>query len=127
MVPGSGSGPGVLESDWTYWGDVRLDVEGAKITVRGDVAWLSAPGLLVQTGTFDKALPFYLKQMQEMLAEDAGDPDAKLMEATHFGMRRHRERGLGDGHRWPFVFAAVLVKSGGAWRFHTFHWSMPVD
>lgn len=28
----------IVESDWLYWGDVRLDVEHAKITVQGKVA-----------------------------------------------------------------------------------------
>jgi hypothetical protein len=49
------------------------------------------------------------------------------MEATHFGLRRLRERSLGIGHSWPFTFVAVSIKSDGAWRFHTIHWSMPVD
>jgi hypothetical protein len=62
-----------------------------------------------------------------MLDDDGRDPDARLLEATHFGMRRLRERGLGEGHGWPFVFTAVLVRSHGTWQFHTMHWSMPVD
>jgi hypothetical protein len=49
------------------------------------------------------------------------------MEATHFGMRRLRERHKGEGHSWPFVLTAVLVRSDDGWRFHTIHWSMPVD
>ncbi len=28
---------------------------------------------------------------------------------------------------WPFVFTAVVVRDQGGWRFHTIHWSMPVD
>jgi len=31
----------IVENDWLYWGDVRRDGAGAKITVHGDVAWLS--------------------------------------------------------------------------------------
>ncbi len=31
----------IIESDWTYWGDVRLDVEGARVSALGDAAWLS--------------------------------------------------------------------------------------
>ncbi len=49
------------------------------------------------------------------------------MEATHYGIRRMYERSKGLGHSWPFTFTAVLVKIGGAWRFHTIHWSMPVE
>lgn len=117
----------IVEGDWTYWGDVTLDVAGAQIHVRGDVAWLSTTGAVVQTQAFDKALPQYLQQMKEILENEDLDPDAQLVEATHFGLRRVRERSKGPGHAWSFTFVAVLVKSDGAWRFHTIHWSMPVD
>lgn len=117
----------IVEGDWTYWGNVELDVAGAKITVRGDVAWLSTTGAVVQTQAFDKALLQYLRQMKAILENPDFDPDTQLVEATHFGMRRLRERSKGQGHAWPFTFVAVLVKLDGAWRFHTIHWSMPVD
>ena len=117
----------IVEGDWTYWGNVELDVAGAQIHVRGEVAWLSTTGAVVQSQAFDKALPQYLQQMKELLENEAFDADTQLVEATHFGMRRLRERSKGLGHAWPFTFVAVLIKSDGAWRFHTIHWSMPVD
>lgn len=117
----------IIASDWQYWGDVRIDVEGAKISALDDVAWLSTSGELVQTDTFDQALVFYLQQMKELLEKEDVDLDERLMEATHFGMRRLRERQKGGGYGWPFVLSAVLVKRDGPWRFHTLHWSMPVD
>jgi hypothetical protein len=117
----------IVESDWTYWGDVSLDVAGARISVLGDAAWLSTTGTVTQTGTFDEALPFYLQQMKELLENEDLDADGRLVEATHFGMRRVRERHKGMGHAWPFVLTAVLVRAEGQWRFHTIHWSMPVD
>jgi hypothetical protein len=117
----------IVESDWTYWGDVSVDVAGARISLRGDVAWLSTTGTVTQTGTFDEALPFYLQQMKELLESEDLDADGRLVEATHFGMRRVRERHKGMGHAWPFVLTAVLVRVAGQWRFHTIHWSMPVD
>ena len=52
--------------------------------------------------------------------------DQKLMEATHYGMRRLRERSKGIGHSWPLTFTAVLIRNGEDWRFHTLHWAMPV-
>lgn len=124
-----GSGPirEIVQSDWEYWGDVCIDVDAAKITVHGDVAWLSTSGELVQTQTFDKAMVFYVNQMKDLLMAESGTLDDRMMEATHFGLRRLRERHKGEGHRWPFVFTAVLVRAQGRWRFHTIHWSMPVD
>lgn len=117
----------IVESDWAYWGDVTLDVEGAQINVLGDVAWLSTTGKVTQTEAFGKALPFYLQQMKDLLDKEGLDADERLVEATHFGMRRIRERHKGEGHAWPFVLTAVLVRADGEWRIHTTHWSMPVD
>ena len=117
----------IIQSDWEYWGDVQIDVTGAKINVNGDIAWLTTTGTLEQTVTFDKAMPIYLDQMKEILGAENRDSDEKLIEATHFGLRRLRERLKGVGHKWPFVISAILQKEGGKWRFHTIHWSMPVD
>jgi len=117
----------IIKSDWQYWGDVRIDVENARITMHGDVAWLSTSGELVQTSHHDEALGFYLKQMKDLLESERLDLDGRLMEAPHFGMRRLRERHLGEGHCWGFVFTAVLVKNENKWQFHTVHWAMPVD
>ncbi|MGD9094024.1 MAG: nuclear transport factor 2 family protein [Anaerolineales bacterium] len=117
----------IIQSDWTYWGSVELDVNGAKVTSLEQVAWLTTTGTVEQTDTFDQALPLYLQQMQEILVDDERGPDEKLIEASHFGVRRLRERLKGSGYRWPFVFSAVLIQTDSGWKFHTIHWSMPVD
>lgn len=116
----------IIRSDWEFWGNVVIDVEGAAIHTRGETAWVTTTGTLEQTDTFDKAMPYYLEQMVKLLEGDQS-PDHKLMEASHFGVRRLRERALGKGHKWPFVISAVLIKEEDQWRFHTIHWSMPVD
>ena len=117
----------IVEGDWKYWGDVKLDVEGAKITVRGDAAWLSTTGTVTQTKAFDTAIQFHLDDMKAIFDKEELSADEKLMEVTHYGMRRLRERAKGLGHSWPFTFTAVLVKVSGNWKFHTLHWAMPVD
>lgn len=117
----------IVEGDWKYWGDVKFDVAGAKITVQGDAAWLSTTGIVTQTEAFDKAIEFHLNDMKAILDKEELSADEKLMEATHYGMRRLRERAKGLGHSWPFTFTAVLLKDGNEWRIHTIHWSMPVD
>jgi len=117
----------IIQSDWEYWGDVEIDVAGARIRAKGDVAWVTTTGSLQQTDTFDKALPQYLDQMKMMLEDESKDADERLVEVSHFGVRRLRERLKGVGYRWPFVISAVLAKEDTQWRFHTIHWSMPVD
>ncbi len=119
----------IVESDWKYWGDVRLEVNEAQITVKDDVAWLSTTGAIFQTDDLqtDEVTGFVLTQMKELLENEALSPRQRLVEASHFGVRRWREREKPAGYRWPFTFTAVLVKQEGHWRFHTIHWSMPVD
>jgi len=119
----------IIESDWKYWGDVKLDVKAAKITVKNDAAWLSTIGAILQTDHIhsDDVTNFTLKQMKELLEDETLSPRERLVEASHFGVRRWREREKQTGYPWPFVFTAVLVKHEGQWRFHTIHWSMPVD
>lgn len=66
--------------------------------------------------------------MKAIFDQDNLSADEKLIEVTHFGMRRLRERSKGLGYSWPFTFTAVLVAGEhGGWRFHTLHWAMPVD
>ena len=119
----------IIASDWQYWGDVQLEIADARITVKGDAAWLSTTGTLLQTDHIhsDDVTGFSLQQMQEILSDETLSPRAKLVEAAHFGVRRWRERELPTGYPWPFVLTAVLVRQQGQWRFHTIHWSMPVD
>jgi hypothetical protein len=119
----------IVKSDWTYWGDVRLEVGDTKITVNGDTAWLTTTGSIFQTDHIysDEVTEPTLDRMKEILNDKSMDPRTRLVEATHFGVQRWREREKKAGYRWPFVFTAILIKQGNLWRFHTIHWSMPVD
>lgn len=117
----------IVESDWLYWGNVKFDVTGARITVRNDMAWLSTTGTVTQTQTFDTAIEFHVNDMKAIFDREDLSADQKLMEATHYGIRRMYERSKGSGHSWPFTFTAVLLEEGNEWHFHTIHWSMPVD
>jgi hypothetical protein len=65
--------------------ELQLDVDDAKINVLDNVAWLSACGVVVQTDKHDKVMPFYVRQMVDLLEDESMDSDAQLMEATHFG------------------------------------------
>jgi hypothetical protein len=117
----------IIEGDWTYWGAVDIDVEGAKITVRGETSWFSTTGTLTSGDEYEKAYPFYLEQMRDLLMDEKKSLDDRLTDATHFGVNRLRDRMRGAGAKWPFVITAVMVKTDGKWGFHTIHWSFPAE
>lgn len=117
----------IIEGDWTYWGTVNINVEGAKIAVSGETAWLSTTGTLISGDEYEKAFPFYLEQMRDLLMDETKSLDDRLTDATHFGVRRLRDRMRGKGAKWSFVITAVLVKTDDKWGFHTIHWSFPAE
>ena len=117
----------IIEGDWIYWGAVDIDVEGAKITVSGETAWFSTTGTLTSGDEYEKAYPFYLEQMRDLLMDESKSLDDRLTDATHFGVNRLRDRMRGKGTKWPFVITAVLVKTEGQWGLHTIHWSFPAE
>ena len=117
----------IIDSDWTYWGAVKIDVDNAKITVLGETAWLSVTGTLTSGDEYEKAYPFYLDQMRDLLMDEKKSLDDRLTDATHFGVNRLRDRMRGKGAKWPLVITAVLVKTDGKWGFHTIHWSFPAE
>lgn len=117
----------IINGDWTYWGAVNIDVDGTQVTVSGETAWFSTTGTLTSGDEYDEAFPFYLEQMRELLMDESKTLDERLTEATHFGVRRLRDRMRGKGSKWPFGITAVLVKTEGKWGFHTLHWSFPAE
>lgn len=117
----------IIAGDWTYWGVIDIDVEGAKITISGETAWFSTTGTLTSGDEYEKAYPFYLEQMRDLLMDEKKSFDERLTNATHFGVNRLRDRMRGAGTKWPFVITAVLVKTDGKWGFHTIHWSFPAE
>ena len=60
----------IVENDWRYWGDVKLDVNGAKITANGKTAWLSTTGTVTQTQAFDTAIGFHLNDMKAIFDQE---------------------------------------------------------
>ncbi len=115
----------IVVGDWTFWGDVRLDVAGAKITIAGETAWLSTCGDLLKTEKSEEAFPLYLNMMKEILGNEKLDLTTRLADATVFGVNQMRDRTKEPGYPWPITFTAVLVRTAEGWRFHTIHWAMP--
>ncbi len=122
----------ITEWDWRYWFDVRFQLDAARITVRGDVAWATLPVSLVQTersreGALRNAAETVLPQLRELLADEGLTPEERLGEAATVSAARLRELTAPPGYRRPLTFSAVLVRDGGTWRFHTTHWALAAE
>jgi hypothetical protein len=119
----------IAEWDWRYWFDVRFQLDAARITVRGEVAWATVPVTLVQTelsreGARRFAEETVLPDLRRVLADERLAAGARLAEAAMRGAARLRELSAPPGDRRPLTFSAVLVREGGVWRFHMTHWAL---
>ena len=116
----------IILSDWKYWGMVHFDLENIRITEKNDVAWFTLCATLEQLEVNETSWNYYADQMREIIEDSNMTAHDRMFEAAHFGMRRVREKNLGVGYKFPMVITGVLVKDE-IWKFHTLHWSMPVD
>ncbi len=116
----------IIISDWTYWGNVKFDIDTLKITENNNTAWFRLCVSLEQINPSEETWEFFLNQMKELLEEKDKKVADRMFNATHYGMRRIYERNLGEGHLFDMIITGVLVNEDG-WKFHTLHWSMPVE
>lgn len=114
----------IIESDWKYWGEVNIDVNGAKIRFHNDVAWLSTTCTLAKTD-FTESIPFFLDMVKEKLEDESKSPSERLNDIALFSTNRLSDMQRKIGHVWPQVITMVLVKHEKNWQIVELHWSIP--
>lgn len=115
----------LIESDWQGWGDLRLDVAGARIHVRGEVAWLSTGATVHMTLPPDAVYQDFIDYLPGLIEKEGLSALDKLREIVRGGSNTLFEGLRGDDYTWPLRFTAVLVQEGGEWRFHQMQFSFP--
>lgn len=114
----------LIESDWKYWGDLRIDVAGARIHVRGNVAWVATRGTVTDRIPEGPAYRSYLSYVTEVLEQDQS-PKLKLLELVRTGTHALYELEQGEEFVWPLRLTAILVRHAEGWRFHRMQFSYP--
>jgi len=115
----------LVAGDWEHWGQVTIDVEGAHICVKGDVAWLAATGTVTDTIPVEDCYAGYIDFVEGTLEEEALTKQAKMLEMVRLGTDILLGIQEGETYVWPFRFTAVAVGSDGRWRFHQMQFSFP--
>lgn len=116
---------GLVQGDWETWGDLRLDVAGAHIELRDDVAWLTAPGTVTKMIQATENYASYLQHIKEMIDQDGSSAEEKLLDIVRGGTNTLYELRRGEQFVWPFRFTAVLVRHGAEWLFVQMQFSFP--
>ncbi len=115
----------LVKGDWEGWGDVALDVEGARIHVLGEVAWLATTGTSSMTIRTEENYKGFLEHIKGLIDTAEMPLEEKLLYILRGGTNTLYELRRGEKFVWPLRFTAVLVRREGRWLFHQVQFSLP--
>lgn len=114
----------LVEADWQFWGNLALDITGARIHVQDRVAWLATTGTVTQTMPLTQTfanVANYLKRVMEQPAEVNVERELLLVIQGAAGTLANVHDG--EHYVWPIRFTATLVQGETRWLFHQIHFS----
>lgn len=118
---------GIVDSDWKYWGDFCMNVEGAHITVNGEIAYFSTKAILKRKVTKEQIYTWITGQANYRLSDEEKKTKEKLAETLcmilDFLIDAENE-GL---YILPMRFSGVMVNHEGKWLIHHAQYSDYVD
>jgi hypothetical protein len=115
----------LIKNDWSEWGwgDVVFDVQGAHITVIGEVAWLATTAKATMSLPAGFCYNYYLDSVKRTLDKEEMGAQTKMLDIARLGSDLLFELQEGETFVWPFRFTAVAVRNGERWRFHQMQFS----
>lgn len=114
----------LVAGDWKSWGDVRVNLPGASIRVRGDVGWIAAAATVSQTiGT--ETYANFLAYVKEFVDDVDLPAEEKLHYILRGGANIVYELRRGERFVWPLRLTAVVVRRADGWKFGQLHFSFP--
>ena len=122
---GRGAAREIFMGDWQSWGDVRLDVPGARIRVNGKTAWLSVTATVSMRIPAEQNYADFLAYIQKHIENSAASAEEKLLYILRGGSNTLYELRRGEQFVWPLRFTAVLVLHGEEWKFQQMQFSYP--
>jgi len=114
----------LVNGDWEYWGDLRLDVASASIHTRGEVGWIATTATVTKvfgTENYSKFLEFITK----FIADSPQSAERKLLYILRGGANTLYELRRSEKFIWPLRFTAVVVREKEGWKFAQIHFSFP--
>lgn len=105
---------GIVESDWKYWGNFKLNVEEAIICVNGDAAYFTTKAILNRIVSNETILQ-WISNSAKYTFKSEGTPKQKLMQALCDTLDFLYENEKGETFITPMRFSGVLVKKDGRW------------
>lgn len=114
----------LVEWDWKYWGDFRLDLKNAKIVASNESASVFAEGTVTQVVNERDYYELAEKEIKKIYDSEKDVKD-RFIKTCKYSNMIMAEISRGDHHIWPIRFSAGLVKENDKWCFVHMHFSHP--
>lgn len=117
----------LIKGDWEYWGDVKIDLDNADISVEGDVAWFALKGSVRYSfedtpDRYDR----YVDSMMERAEDTSLSPKQRITYINWLlALTYHQREGKHREYLWPMYLSGVLLKNGETWRIAHLKFSLP--
>jgi len=105
---------GIVQSDWKFWGDFKMNVEDAIICVNGEVAYFTTKAILNRIVPTEKILQ-WISGSAEYTFKSEKTQKQKIMEVLWNIVDFLCESEKGETYITPMRFSGVLVKEDGRW------------
>jgi hypothetical protein len=115
----------LVESDWKYWGDLRIDVDNARVHALGDVAWLAANAVVSMHLETEPEIKDTLDYFVKIIQEKDWSAQEKMYYIQRGTASVTYQMFLGEDFVWPLRFTALLVHRDSRWLFHQMQFSFP--
>ncbi|ERI92382.1 hypothetical protein HMPREF1982_02364 [Clostridiales bacterium oral taxon 876 str. F0540] len=115
----------LVEGDWRYWGDLRIDVDNAHINCGTDMTYITAFGTVELKIETDNSLKMALNDLDTVIKSEKQDKE-KLMTICRKACTYLVEASRGEKHIWKIRLTIGLVKQNNKWLINNMHFSHPI-
>lgn len=115
----------IFLGDWEFWGDLRLDVPGARIRLHDRIAWLSTTGTVSKRIQAEEGAADFLARVRQILDNERAPAQEQLLYLLRGGSNTLYELHRGEDFTWPMRFTAVLALHEMDWKFQHMQFSFP--
>lgn len=116
----------IVDSDWKYWGNFKLNVEGAIISVKDDVAYFTTKAILDRIVSNEEILK-WISGTAKYTFESEKTPKHKLRIVLCDILDLLYQSERGETFITPMRFSGVLVKKDGRWLLQHVQYSDYAD
>jgi len=117
----------LISDDWEQWGDLRLDLDKARIGTAGDHGWFAVEGTVSRSFEDSEArTDRYLSFVADKAKDESMSPRTRLalvnwVLSLTFSQRRPRKR----DYAVPVVMSGSVRIHEGEWKLAQIHFSLP--